>query len=161
MASDVRNWATAGDRIAGLVLVAIASLVLWESRVLPLGSINSPGPAFMPIALAIVVLISGALLVVVGGPKRIESDEPTDDVDAWKEWRRVAIILATAALATWALERLGYRLTVVAVLLFLVGVVERRNPLAALLFALVIAFSTFYVFDTVLRVQLPRGPFNI
>ena len=101
------------------------------------------------------VAVSGALLVVVGGPEREASD------DTWSDWRRVAVILATAAFAAWALERLGYRLTVIAVLMFLVAVVERRNPLAALLFSLVLAFSTFYVFDTVLRVQLPRGPFNI
>ena len=54
--AGMRNWAAAGDRIAGLVLVAMAALVLWESRALPLGTISSPGPAFMPIALALVVL---------------------------------------------------------------------------------------------------------
>jgi hypothetical protein len=152
--SALRGWLTAGDRIAGAVLVALATLVLWESRTLPLGSFNSPGPAFMPIVLASIVLATGVLLVITSGPQRLTGD------GSWSEWRRVLIIMATAAFGAWALERIGYRLTVLIVLGFLIGVVERRNPIATAIFAAAMAFGTFYVFDGVLRVQLPRGPFN-
>jgi hypothetical protein len=67
-------------------------------------------------------------------------------------------ILATCVFAALALERLGYRLTMAAVLGFLVGVVERKGILLSAAFALALALGSFYVFDTVLRVPLPRGP---
>ena len=59
------------------------------------------------------------------------------------------------------LERLGYRLTMLAALLFLVWLVERWSLAAAVVFAFALAFGSFYLFDTLLRVPLPRGPFNI
>ena len=76
------------------------------------------------------------------------------------DWRRVPAILGAAAFAAWAMERLGYRLTIFIVLAFLVGVVERRSVLATVLFAAGMSLGTFYVFDTLLRTPLPRGPFD-
>ena len=60
-----------------------------------------------------------------------------------------------------ALERLGYRITIVVACAFLIGVVERRRPVAAALVAIGLAAGTYYLFDTLLRVQLPRGPFGL
>ena len=146
-------WFCAGDRLAGAVLIAMATAVLWESRLLPLGTLLNPGAAFMPIALAVVVLLCGALLIVTGSVASLS----TADID----WRRVPAILGAAAFAAWAMDRIGYRLTMLIVLGFLVGVVERRSILATALFAAGMAFGTFYVFDTLLRTPLPRGPFGI
>ena len=55
------------DRVAGGALVLLALVVFWESRRLPLGSLRNPGPAYMPVALAAVLLCFGALLVVLAG----------------------------------------------------------------------------------------------
>ena len=46
-------------------------------------------------------------------------------------------------------------------LAFLLGVVERRRLLFTTVFALGMAFGTFYLFDTLLRTPLPRGPFGL
>jgi hypothetical protein len=40
---------------------------------------------------------------------------------------------------------------------FLLGIVERKGVVPALVFAVAMAAGTFFVFDTVLRVPLPRG----
>jgi hypothetical protein len=40
-------------------------------------------------------------------------------------------------------------------------VVERKRPVAALVFAVAFAGGTFLLFDGVLRVPLPRGPFGL
>ena len=39
--------------------------------------------------------------------------------------------------------------------------VERKGPVATLLFSVGMAAGTFYLFDTLLRVPLPRGPFGL
>jgi putative tricarboxylic transport membrane protein len=152
-AQEVRAWLGSGDRAAGAVLVAIALLVFWECRQLPFGTLLNPGPAFMPAVLGSVVLICGILLIVTASSLRLGGE----DID----WRRVPAIFAAAAFAAWAIERLGYRLTMLVVLLFLVGVVERRSLIATAIFAVGMAFGTFYVFDTLLKTPLPRGPFDI
>lgn len=143
------------DRVAGGALILLALFTLWESRRLPLGSLRHPGPAYMPVALAVLLLVLGILVVL--------ADRHAAAVAAvgWTEWRHAVAIFAVCAFAAWALERLGYRLTVAAALAFLVGVVERKGVVFTVVFSLALALGTFLLFDTLLRVPLPRGPFGL
>src|SRR5574341_848618 len=116
------------DRAARGALGLVAPVVLWESRKLPLGTLHNPGPAYMPVALAAILLVFGVLLVVVRGPAgRLASV-------GWSEWRHAVAIV------------------------FLLGVVERKRILFTVAFSLALAAGTFLLFDTLLRVPLPRGP---
>lgn len=144
-----------GDRVAGSVLVALALGVLVESRVLPLGSLRNPGPAYMPVVLALLLLGFGILLIA---RRPLASRAGTA---GWSDWRHAVAILAACAFAALALERLGYRLTILIVMVFLLAMVERRGLLATSLFALALAFGSYFLFGTVLRVPLPRGPLGL
>jgi putative tricarboxylic transport membrane protein len=143
------------DRLAGVALALFALFVLWQSRVLPLGSLGNPGPAYMPTVLAALLLLDGVAIVALGG------DAPRPGTLGVREWRHVVAIVAACVFAALGLERLGYRLTMLVVLAFLLGVVERKRPVAALVFAVAFAAGTFLLFDGVLRVPLPRGPFGL
>jgi hypothetical protein len=143
------------DRVAGGALVLLALFTLWESRRLPLGSLRHPGPAYMPVALAILLLVLGILVVLAG--RRAAAVAAV----GWTEWRHAVAIFAVCAFAAWALERLGYRLTVAVALAFLVGVVERKGVVFTVVFSLALALGTFLLFDTLLRVPLPREPFGL
>ena len=72
------------------------------------------------------------------------------------EWRHAVAIFAACAFCALALERVGYRVTIFIALVFLVGLVERKSPAATLAFAAALALGTFWLFDTLLRVPLPR-----
>ena len=143
------------DRIGGSALCLLALLVMWESRTLPLGTWRQPGPAYFPVLLAALLLILGALVWAMGA-----GAAPVADV-GWRETPRALLILAVSAFICLGLERLGYRLTMLAALLFLVWLVERKSLLAAAVFAFALSFGSYYLFDTLLRVPLPRGPFGI
>ena len=143
------------DRVAGGALVMLALFTLWESRLLPLGSLRNPGPAYMPVALAALLLVFGVLLVMVGG-KAIKIATV-----GWSEWRHAVAIFAVCAFAAWVLERLGYRATIAVSLGFLLGIVERKGIVFTVVFSLAMALGTFLLFDTLLRVPLPRGPFGL
>jgi putative tricarboxylic transport membrane protein len=140
------------DRVAGVGLVALGALTLWESRELPLGTLAMPGPAAMPVALALLVLAFG---VLIGA--RAAGAPPLERVDL-REWRHAVAILGMCVFAALALERVGYRITMGVALAYLVGAVERKGVLPAVVFAAAMAAGSFYLFDTVLRVPLPRGP---
>ena len=79
----------------------------------------------------------------------------------WSEWRHAAGILLACAFAAVMLERLGYRFTMTIVLLGLLGGLERKRPLFVLGFSLALALGSFFLFDTLLRVPLPRGPLGL
>ena len=143
------------DRVAGSCLALFALFVLWQSRALPLGTLANPGPAYMPVALAALLLVGALAIAVLGG------DTPRLASVGFGEWRHAVAIFVACAFAALALERLGYRLTIALALLFLLAVVERKRPLIAVVFAVIFATGTYFLFDTVLRVILPRGPFGI
>ena len=143
------------DRVAGAALVALALVVFWESRALPLGSVRNPGPAYMPVVLALALLGFGALLLVLG------KTTPAVSSVGWTEWRHAVAIFAVCAFAALALERLGFRVTIALALAFLLRVVERKGSIFSLALAIAFAAGAFLLFDTLLRVPLPRGPLGL
>jgi hypothetical protein len=145
------------ERVSGLALALLALIVLeecWRLR-LPLGTLATPGPAYVPVLLALALLLAGVLIVVLGRDARALG------AAGWREWRHTLAILLVCAFVALALERLGYRLTIALACAFLLGVIERKGLLATLVFSVGMAAGTYYLFDTLLRVQLPRGPFGL
>ena len=143
------------DRIAGGALVLFGLLTLWESRAFPLGSLHRPGPAYMPVLLASLLVLFGVAVAAMGGAARRPAEV------GWREWRHAVAIFAACAFAAAGLERLGYRITMALVVAFLLLVVERKGWALTLALTAVMAWGSFFVFDTLLRVPLPRGPFGI
>ncbi|HEY8368511.1 MAG TPA: tripartite tricarboxylate transporter TctB family protein [Thermodesulfobacteriota bacterium] len=143
------------DRVSGLVLVGVAAAAAAGTRGLPVGSLGEPGPGFLPLVLAGLLALFG--LIVAFADRRSGALRALE----WPEARHAVAILAACAFAALALERLGYRATVFVLVAVLAGVVERRRPLAALAVAAGLAAVTYYVFATLLKVPLPRGPFGL
>jgi putative tricarboxylic transport membrane protein len=143
------------DRVAGAVLTLLALFVVWESRRLPLGTLRTPGPAYTPVLLAALLALFGLVLFAFGGraPRLAEA--------GWQEWRHVVAIFGVCTFAALALERIGYRLTVAIMLLAILRLVEQKATVVALAFAIVVAQASFFLFGSVLRVPLPRGPFGL
>jgi len=143
------------DRVAGIGLAIFALFMLWQSRGLPLGSLANPGPAYMPVVLAMLLFLGGIVIAILG------RHAPPIGSLGFGEWRHAVAIFAACAFAALAFERLGYRLTILILLLFLLAAVERKRLMTAAIFAAAFAAGTYFLFDTLLRVQLPRGPFGI
>ena len=143
------------DRISGSALSLFALWVIRESHALPLGTFRAPGPAYMPVLLASLLVIFGILIAATGGrAERFRSLR-------WKELPHAAAILVACAFSALALERLGYRITLLLVLFALVKIVEKSGWLVATLFAVALSFGSFYLFYTLLRVPLPLGPWGV
>ena len=142
------------DRFSAIALGVFALLVISDSRQLPLGTLRQPGPAFIPILLASLLLIFAVFLVLTS------SRAPSLSSVRWTEWRHALAILAASLFSVFAIERLGYRLTVLLVLGFLLKLVEQRGWIVSLSFAFTLSFASFFLFYTVLRVPLPQGPFG-
>jgi hypothetical protein len=139
------------DRWAGLALVLVGLGAVWQSRAFPLGSLQRPGPAFAPTVLAVLLILFGLLVAASGSARRMA------DV-GWGDGRHAAAVFGACAFAAWGLERLGYRLTMAIVLAILLRVIERQGWVASLALTAGMAWGSFYVFSTLLRIPLPRGP---
>ena len=142
------------DRISGGALVIFSLLVIWQSGALPLGTFRQPGPAYIPILLALFLLFFGSLLAVTS------RRAPGLSSIQWREWRHVAVILAACIFAGFGLERLGYRFTVLLILFCLLKIVEKRGWFLSSTLSFALAFGSFFLFHTLLRVPLPQGSFG-
>ena len=142
------------DRFGGLVLAALALFTLWENRKWPLGNLQNPGPGSVPMLLALLLLGFAILIIVFGGRSGRLRDA------GWREWRHAVAILAVCAFMALALERLGYRITIFAALAVLLGAIERQSWWKTAVFSAAFSGLSFYLFATVLRVPLPRGPWG-
>lgn len=150
-----RGWrALRSDQLSGLVLLALALYVAWENQEYPVGTLAEPGPGYLPLLLAIFLGGLG-LLITLGGFR----SAPLASMK-WPEAPRAVVILIACWVATLALERIGYRLTVIALLVFLLGVVERKKPLPVALVSIGFALVSYYVVADLLIVPLPRGPWG-
>jgi hypothetical protein len=143
------------DRVAGLALGLIGLVTIVESRVFPLGSLHRPGPAFMPVLLACLLILFGVAVFAMGSGARRLAEV------GWHEWRHAVAIFGACAFAAGGLERLGYRLTMAGVVAFLLLIVERKRWVLGFVLTVVVAWGSFYLFDTLLHVPLPRGPFGL
>jgi Tripartite tricarboxylate transporter TctB family len=142
------------DRVSGIALILFSLLVIWQSRALPLGTFDQPGPAYIPIFLALFVLIFGVCLAVIGRRAPLLSSL------SWTEWRHALAILAVCIFAVFGMERLGYRVTMLVVLIVLLRIMEKCGRVPTVAFALFLSFGSFFLFHTILRVPLPRGTFG-
>ena len=143
------------DHVAGAFFIAFALLVLWETQKIPFGFLAEPGPGAMPTLLASALLLCSVGLVLGGrSGKRAAAVQ-------WLEWRHAVVILGTCAFMALALERLGYRLTIFIALLVLVSVLERKGWVAGLLFAAGFSLGSYFLFNALLHVPLPKGPLGL
>lgn len=142
------------DRLSGIALGLFALFAIWESRALPFGSFRQPGPAYAPVLFSSLLLLCAVFVALAGGRARSLSSV------SWTEWRHAVAIIGASAFSVFALERLGYRVTVILVLVFLLRIVERRSWLLSLVFASALSLASFFLFYSVLRVPLPIGPFG-
>lgn len=142
------------DQVSGLMLVALALYVWWMNRAYPIGSLSEPGPGYVPLLLAIFMGAMG-LLVALSGAKSM----PLAAME-WTEAKRAIALLIACGVAAYALERLGYRITMAALLIFFLGVMERRKPMMVAAVGIGFSLVTFYLFATLLRVPLPVSPWG-
>jgi len=139
------------DQLTGAALALVGVLVAWQSWQYPMGSLAEPGPGYLPFALGVALAGFGALVAIAGG---------RSPAFRWREFDdgpKGLAILAGLAFAALALERLGYRITIAVLLLYYLGVLERRPWTRTIVLTVIVSLGSHYVFAKLLRVPLPIG----
>jgi hypothetical protein len=147
--SGLRNQVIAG---AALSLIGLGAIGL--SLQYPLGDANEPGPAYYPLILSVLLVVFGAMVIWKG-------DDTRPQLAEWWENGRPLAILVTLGIATLLLEPLGFRLTTAAMLIALLGILERRDWRMVLLIAVAFPVATYALLHNALKINLPLGPFGI
>jgi hypothetical protein len=142
------------DQVSGAALAIAGALVAWQSWQYPMGSLAQPGPGYLPFALGIMLAGFGALVAIAGGRS------PPFHWHGFSDGLKGVAILAGLGFSALALEQLGYRITIAVLLLYYLGILERRPWIRTIVLTVIVALGSHYVFDTLLRVPLPIGVFG-
>jgi hypothetical protein len=156
---------TRRQRIGALALVAVGAVFTWRSLSdLPFGTIDNPGPGITPLALAILLIVFALWSVMGGGTGRADRAETGDREEETADHgatRHAVFIILGILVSAVAFGVIGYRLTVLGLLLFYLGFVERKPLIVTLLVSFGIAFGSHALFVHVLKVSLPSGPWGL
>lgn len=142
------------QRIALCCWAAISLAIAAGAMRLGTGNLEAPGPGFMPLLAAVVILVSvaaGAVLGVGG-----DADEVVLSRD-FAHWRRP--VLGMAALLAYALvvTPLGFVPSTFLLMVFLFRVAGIERWPMALVLGAVSAVGAWLVFGVGLAAQLPKG----
>jgi hypothetical protein len=142
------------DHVAGGIFIAFALFVYALSGDLPFGTLAFPGAGMMPkLVAALMILLALALIVRAG------ESVPLATLD-WSNLGHAARVTFVTALAVALYQTLGFIVTMTLLLFALVGGAERRHPLRAATYAIVITVLTYLLFSVALKTPLDRGLFG-
>ena len=118
---------------------------------LPFGSLSAPGAGMMPKVVTGFMIVFGAL--VMAGAAR---SAPLATLD-WSDRNHAALVVLITAAAVAAYRPLGFLVTMSLLVFLLLVIVERRNALAAAVYAIGLALFAYWLFGKALRSPLERG----
>jgi hypothetical protein len=142
------------DHVAGAAFVGFGFLILTLSGDLPFGRLSMPGAGFMPTLLAWLLIGLGALLAL-----RAQESAPLTEI-GWSDFTHALAVIAITATCVYFYEDIGFIITMFVMMFALLLLIERRNPVPAALYSLLVVFLAFNLFDNILKAKLPSGPLD-
>ena len=138
------------DHVAGAAFIVFGLLVLALSDDLPTGQLSMPGSGFLPKIIATMTIIFGAALAL-----RARESVPYSDLD-WGDGKHAALVTVITAAAVYLYTWLGFIITMVLLMMALLLVVERRNPVRAGIYSAAVVLFTYVCFAWLLKTPLPE-----
>ena len=144
------------ERGGSLIFLAAGIYGMVFSLGLPLGRWNEPGPGVFPLALSILLCISGIVWFIRGKAKG-ETRKSAGLKEFPRRYVTAAQIVGLTGMFILALEPLGYLLTSILYLLSLFLWVCRYKLWVAAIFAITFGAGSWLFFEKLLTTPLPKG----
>jgi putative tricarboxylic transport membrane protein len=144
------------DRASGLFWLIFSAFVSYYSYKLGLGTLHQPGPGFLFFWIAIVIAIL-SLIVMVRSLKKRPPEEAQQPTFGKKNVTKIVLVLISLLFYALFMEWLGFLIVTLLFFIFLLGVIEKKRWLFAILVSLIVTAISYLVFETALQSQLPKG----
>ncbi|MHB0868637.1 MAG: tripartite tricarboxylate transporter TctB family protein [Chloroflexota bacterium] len=143
-------------QIAALLFLAFSVYLMFASRTMEYYVDLGPGPGFFPFWLGALMAVLSIIWLAQasrgpGGPL-----EP-GFIPERRGLIRIGCILLAMALFGWVVDYLGFQLTMLVFLVFLLTALGRQKPIVTATAAIVGSFGVYYAFTQGLDVQLPAS----
>ena len=141
------------DHVAGAAFDIFGAAIIALSRDLPVGQLSMPGSGFLPMIVACLTILFGLVLIL-----RAKESAPFSEI-AWEDGKHAVMVTAITAVAAVFYEHLGFNITMLLMMAALLILVERRNPIRAGVYCVVIVMLTYVSFVYGLKTPLPEYSF--
>ena len=141
------------DHVAGTAFVIFGAAIIALSRDLPVGQLSMPGSGFLPMIIATLTIIFGLILIL-----RAKESGPFSEL-GWGDGKHALMVTAITAAAIALYEHLGFFFTMLLMMITLLIVIERRNPIRAGIYCIAIVLFTYVSFVYGLKTPLPEYSF--
>jgi putative tricarboxylic transport membrane protein len=154
------------ERIASFVVAAISLAYFVGTFLIPVPTLKQQmGPSFFPKGIGVAMLILTGIYVLQQLRGGVKEDEERaviigadEKIQGKVNLKRIGFILVLMAFYAFVFERVGYAISTFVVFMAGVLYLDRRHLVRDGVIAVIASFVLYYVFTTILRVQLPPGP---
>lgn len=141
------------DHVAGAAFVVFGAAIIALSGDLPVGQLSMPGSGFLPMIVASLTIIFGLMLILRAGESGLFSEL------GWDDGKHALMVTAITAIAIALYEHLGFTITMLLMMVALLIVIERRNPIRASVYCIAVVLFTYVSFVYGLKTPLPEYSF--
>lgn len=147
------------DHLSGFFWVAISIFVCIESIQVDLGTFHNPGPGFLPFWAGVVLGTFSIVLIVTSFLSNREKGKLRE---MWRgmAWGKVILVLFSLFLYILLLPKIGYIISTFGLLVFISGIIKRSQLWIEIVVPLITVLASYFIFNTWLGIQLPKGLFG-
>jgi putative tricarboxylic transport membrane protein len=144
------------DRISGVVVFTLATVILWQSRHLSIGSFRAPGPGFFPTLLAFVLIVLSLCLII---PR--QKEEGRKETVSSRSLGRVTLVFLFLLTYFFFFNFLGFAVISFLLMASLFLVVAGKKWHASIFWAFISTGLAYLLFDVLLKSPLPKGVLGV
>jgi putative tricarboxylic transport membrane protein len=145
------------DRISGAFWFVFGVFVTLESYRMGLGTLRRPGPGFLFFWAGILMAILSLIVLSRAWADSRREALPTKAIFGPIDIRKILLVSASVFLYAFFMERLGFIPVTLLLLLFLLGVIERKGITFSVFVSVVVTAAAYLIFEILLHSQLPKG----
>ncbi len=142
------------DRWTGLFFILLSAYVCGESVRLGLGNVHNPGPGFLSFWVGLILGLMAFVLVGTSWLKR------TGMAEGSSNWTSALLVILSLFGFLCVLNTLGFILSTFLFMTFILKIVERKTCGFTLGAACLAALGAYFIFQILLKAELPQGIFD-
>ena len=143
--------------ISGMIIMAFAALICFESSKLSFGTPGRPGPAFFPLGLGAILFLLGLIFVLKTALTARRMSDSARALWAGLRWKQIPYTLALLLGYALLLDRLGYLICTWVLMAYLFWGKGAKRKGIAIIGAMMVSVISYMIFRGVLKVRLPWG----
>ena len=142
------------DRLSGAFFFFLSVAICLFALRLPAGTLGTPGPMVFPLLLGLSLLAFSLFLFAQSKSSPLSSDS---NLFPKGEVLRVLYVLGTFFLSFLLFERIGFVISISALLALLFKGIGGKTIAKSILYGLIISLAAYLSFHHLLGVRLPKG----